>query len=405
MLKSMRLTTALLLFGLLAPSLSGKRAQPIRASRVDLGDEVFESLLLSGFGKSQGGWRWTGRNFAVSLVRPAGRDTVYLVLDFGFPIELAQVTQAVLISAKVNGVSIGAPQRFSKTGRYQFVAAVPESALKVQPAKVEFELDKTFPSPEGEHGLTALSIGLMHSEGSPLDREAEAARAREGFEYLLAKRAMSIPADKQSDMVKLFHDVPVWSHMYFHNVPIEKNPLDLWMVQQIIYELQPDLIVETGTWRGGSALYWAHTLNGMGLERSRVVTVDIQVAHQTAATHPLWKKYVTAITGSSTDPDVVARIALMAKGKKTLIALDSDHRMAHGLKELSLYSPMVSRGSYLIVEDTHMDGVPTAPSFGPGPMAAVRKFLEEGGDKLFEQDVTREAYIMTFNPGGWLRRK
>ncbi len=396
------------LFLLLSLSAGLAPAQPrdtVHASKIDLGDAVFEPLLLNGFSKSQGGWRWTARKFAVSLWRPAGRDTVYLSLDFGFPSELAQVASTVTITARVNGVIIGAPQRFSKVGRYQFVAAVPEAALKTQPARVEFELDKGFASPEGERAPTALSVSLLHSEGAPFNREAEAARAREGFEYLLAKRAMTIPADKQAEMVKLFHQVPIWDHMFFQNIQIEKNPLDLWMVQQIIYELQPDLIVETGTWRGGSALYWAHTLNGMGLERSRVITVDIQNLHQLAASNPLWKRYVTDFIGSSTDPDIVARIAQLAKGKKVLVALDSDHSMAHVLKELALYSPMVSKGSYLIVEDTHMDGVPTAPAFGPGPMAAVRKFLEDGGDKLFEQDVTREAYIMTFNPGGWLRRK
>jgi len=67
---------------------------------------------------------------------------------------------------------------------------------------------------------------------------------------------------------------------------------------------------------------------------------------------------------------------------------------------------MVSRGSYLIVEDTHIDGIPTQPGAGPGPMAAVLRFLEKGSaGKAFEQDFSREACIMTFNPGGWLRRK
>jgi cephalosporin hydroxylase len=79
--------------------------------------------------------------------------------------------------------------------------------------------------------------------------------------------------------------------------------------------------------------------------------------------------------------------------------------MGHVINELHAYAPMVSRGSYLVVEDTHMDGVPTAPDFGPGPMAAVRRFLEEDAGKAFTQDLTREAYIMTFNPGGWLLRK
>jgi cephalosporin hydroxylase len=376
----------------------------LHTSKIDLGDEVYERLLLGGFSKSQGGWRWTAKAFAVSLSRPAGREAVYLVLDFGFPSELAQVTQTVAVSAKVNGVSMGT-QRFTKAGRYQYVTVVPESALKTQPAKVEFELDRTFPSAEGERGLTALMIAFQHTNIAAFDRQAESVRAREGFEYLLAKRAMTIPADKQTDMAKLFHQVPVWGHMFFQNVQIEKNPLDLWMMQQIIYEVQPDFVIETGTWKGGSALYFAHTLNGMGLERSRVITVDIQDTHQVASSHPLWKKYVTPFLGSSTDPEIAGRIAQLVKGKKTVIALDSDHSMEHVLKEMNLYAPMVSAGSYLVVEDTHIDGVPTDASFGPGPMAALRKYLESGGGKLFEQDVAREAYIITFNPGGWLRRK
>jgi cephalosporin hydroxylase len=400
-----RSLTPLALCLLAIPGLAQQSAPALHASHIDLGDAVYESLLLHGFSKSQGGWRWTSRTFGVSLNRPGGREAVYLVLDFGLPMELAQANPVISVTAQVNGTSLPA-QKFVKSGRYQYVAMVPESALRIEPARVEFELDRAFRAPDGsERGFTALSVALQHTNSAAFDRQAEAARAREGFEYLLAKRAMLIPNDKQTEMVKLFHQVPVWGHMFFQNVQIEKNPLDLWMMQQIIYEVQPDFIIETGTWKGGSALYFAHTLNGMGLERSKVITVDIQDVHQIASAHPLWKKYVTAFTGSSTDPDIVGKIAQLAKGKKTLITLDSDHSMAHVLKEMNLYAPLVSSGSYLVVEDTYIDGVPTDPEFGPGPMAAVRRFLEEGGDKILEQDVTREAYIMTFNPGGWLRRK
>jgi cephalosporin hydroxylase len=77
--------------------------------------------------------------------------------------------------------------------------------------------------------------------------------------------------------------------------------------------------------------------------------------------------------------------------------------MRHVLNELRAYAPMVSAGSYIAVEDTHLDGVPTHPEQGPGPMAAVRQFLSENHD--FEQDFTREAMVMTSYPGGWLRRK
>jgi len=193
--------------------------------------------------------------------------------------------------------------------------------------------------------------------------------------------------------------------MWFENVPIEKNPLDLWMMQQIIYETRPDFIIETGTFRGGSALYWAYTLNGMGLANSRVITIDIQDLTANAASSPLWKKYVTFYKGSSTAPDIVAEIAKKTKGHSVLVTLDSDHRAEHVLNELHAYSPMVTPGSYLIVEDTHMDGVPTDPSFGPGPMNATLRFLKEDAGKDFEQDLSREAFIMTFNPGGWLKRK
>jgi cephalosporin hydroxylase len=206
--------------------------------------------------------------------------------------------------------------------------------------------------------------------------------------------------------MKLFHDLPVWRNMWFHNVQIEKNPLDLWMMQQIMYEQQPDFIVETGTFKGGSALYWAHTLEGLGLTNSKVLTVDItDYVKGLADQHPLWKKYVTFYLGSSTDNAIVSKIAERVKGKKVIVTLDSDHSMNHVLEEMKMYAPMVNHGSYLVVEDTHMDGVPTQPNFGPGPMAAVRKFLADGGSKDFEQDLTREAYVMTFQPGGWLKRK
>ena len=93
------------------------------------------------------------------------------------------------------------------------------------------------------------------------------------------------------------------------------------------------------------------------------------------------------------------------KGKTVLVVLDSDHTMKHVREELRLYSGLVSAGSYIVVEDTHYDSVPTHPERGPGPMSAVNAFLREGGSELFEQDITREAMVMTFNPGGWLMRK
>ena len=79
--------------------------------------------------------------------------------------------------------------------------------------------------------------------------------------------------------------------------------------------------------------------------------------------------------------------------------------MNHVLNELRLYLPLVSPGSYIVVEDTHFDAIPTFPEQGAGPTAAVNVFLQEDLGKRFEQHLAREALVMTFNPGGWLRKK
>ena len=388
-----------------------KTAAPANAalasSEIAIGDAAYQPLLLRGFYESTGGWRWTARTFALSMTPPPGDQPTALTFDFTLPVEVTSTIPAVTLTARVNGTEVG-HRRYDKEGRHQFSANVPAALLPAgKPAEVEFELDRAArdEARNRDLGVIAVSAALSHGLDARFDREAETERARQGYQYLLARRNLIVPPEKQHEMMKLFHEVPVWQHMFFQNVQIEKNPLDLWMMQQIIYEQRPDLIVETGTWRGGSALYWADTLNGMGLENSRVATVDIQDLTRTAAANPLWKKYVSFFLGSSTDAAIVSRIGELARGKKVLVTLDSDHTMGHVINELHAYAPMVSRGSYLVVEDTHMDGVPTAPDFGPGPMAAVRRFLEEDAGKAFTQDLTREAYIMTFNPGGWLLRK
>jgi cephalosporin hydroxylase len=306
----------------------------------------------------------------------------------------------------VNGVEVGR-QTYNKDGRRIFARRVPDAALKRRPAEVEFELDKDArdTNKNREIGMIALNVALMELEGTTAYKEVKSRFARDGYAKIVQQRNLRIPAANEQELMKLFHQLPVWENLWFHNVRVIKNPLDLWMMQQIIYEVQPDFIVETGTWRGGSALYWANVLEGMGLEKSRVVTVDIQDSTQQASRDWLWKKYVDFYLGSSTDPEIVSAIARRVEGRKTIVTLDSDHAMQHVLRELRMYSPMISRGSYLVVEDTHLDGVPTHPEDGPGPLAATLEFLEEGGNREFEPDFSREKMVMTFNPGGWLRRK
>jgi len=187
-----------------------------------------------------------------------------------------------------------------------------------------------------------------------------------------------------------------WKDTRFLGVPTWKCPLDLWVYQELLQELAPDLIVETGTAHGGSALYLATLCEAMG--HGEVVSVDI-------GEWPDRPKHdrITYLTASSTDPAAVEQVAERARGAGTvLVVLDSDHSRAHVLEELRRYAPLVTPGSYLVVEDTNVNGHPVYRGFGPGPMEAVEVFLQE--TDAFEVDRGREKLLLTFNPRGWLRK-
>jgi cephalosporin hydroxylase len=187
-----------------------------------------------------------------------------------------------------------------------------------------------------------------------------------------------------------------WKDTRFLGVPTWKCPLDLWVYQELLNELSPDLIVETGTAHGGSALYLATLCEAGG--RGEVVSVDIG-EWPNRPSHPR----LTYLTASSTDPAAVRRIAERARGVETvLVVLDSDHRRDHVLAELRAYAPLVTPGSYLVVEDTNVNGHPVFVEFGPGPMEAVEDFLKEHDE--FAVDLTREKFFLTFSPRGWLRK-
>ena len=221
---------------------------------------------------------------------------------------------------------------------------------------------------------------------------------------LLDRQDRILPVEEQKRVMNMWHSLQAWDNTTFLGIPVRKNPMDLWTMQNIIAEVRPDYIVEAGTSRGGSALYWAATLDLLGLEDSRVITIDIEDNTAAASESGLWQRYVEFVHSSSTDQETVKSIAERVEGKTVMVMLDSDHSADHVLQELHMYGPLVSPGSYLIVEDTHLDGVPVAPQFGPGPMTALIEYLETDGAGLYEQDLTRDSYVLTQNPGGWLRR-
>ena len=187
-----------------------------------------------------------------------------------------------------------------------------------------------------------------------------------------------------------------WKNTRFFGVPTWKCPLDLWIYQELICELASDLIVETGTAYGGSALYLATICEARG--HGEVVSIDVGEWPDRPRHDRL--SYLTA---SSTDPAAVEQVAERARAAASvMVVLDSDHSYEHVLQELRSYAPLVTKGSYLVVEDTNVNGHPVAENFGPGPMEAVDQFLKETDD--FEVDRAREKFLLTFNPRGWLRK-
>lgn len=176
-----------------------------------------------------------------------------------------------------------------------------------------------------------------------------------------------------------------------------KCPFDLWMYQELIYRLKPDLIIETGTFEGASAYYYASLFDLIG--QGEILTIDVDILPNRPE-HPR----INYLTGSSTADEVLGQVAARAAAKPTvMVILDSDHTEPHVRRELDLYSPFVTPESYLVVEDTNVNGHPVFPSFGPGPMEAVQDFLSTTDD--FEADPDMERHLVSFNPSGWLRRR
>ena len=205
-------------------------------------------------------------------------------------------------------------------------------------------------------------------------------------------------SDPVQDFHRLYYDSreTTWANTRWLGVPAQKCPFDLWVYQEILHEVRPDLIVETGTAEGGSALFLASVCDL--LRNGRVVTIDVW----DKADRPRHER-ISYINGSSTDPAIVERVKkLVRRDDRVLVVLDSDHSKAHVLAELRAYAGLVAVGSYVIVEDTNVNGHPVLPDFGPGPREAVEDFLH--GQSEFVVDRSREKLLMTFNPMGYLKR-
>ncbi|TSC91532.1 MAG: cephalosporin hydroxylase [Parcubacteria group bacterium Licking1014_17] len=210
-----------------------------------------------------------------------------------------------------------------------------------------------------------------------------------------------ISSGNKEEIVNQFHELyysaatlgKTYKDTHFLGIPVRKCPLDLWIYQELIYKLKPDLIIECGTFRGGGALFFASICDI--IHHGEVITIDIEDIHRPA--HPRIKYFL----GSSVSLEMFDKVRNSVKNaQKVMVVLDSDHSKEHVLKELRLYSDIVTLGQYLIVEDTNVNGHPVFPDHGPGPMEALDEFLKE--NKNFIISDVGNKFFLTFNPRGYL---
>ena len=198
-------------------------------------------------------------------------------------------------------------------------------------------------------------------------------------------------------------------HFKWLGRPIIQYPHDIIAIQEIIWKTKPDLIIETGIAHGGSIIFSASMLELLG--KGEVLGIDIDIKkqnHKAIKKHPLSKR-IQMIEGSSISKKVVKKVYELAKGKKRIIVmLDSNHTHKHVLKELELYSPLLTKGSYLIVFDTIIEEMPkkffSNRPWGKGnnPKSAVQEFLKKNSRFRIDKKIENKLLI-SVAPGGYLK--
>lgn len=193
--------------------------------------------------------------------------------------------------------------------------------------------------------------------------------------------------------------------------PIIQYPQDIMAMQELIWQVKPDLIIETGIAHGGSLIFYASMLELLGGD-GELIGIDLDIREHNRIEiekHPMYKR-IEMLEGSSTDPEIIDSVKELAKGKKSvMVVLDSNHTHEHVLEELRLYSPFVTVGSYCVVFDTIVEDLPddffSDRPWGKGnnPKTAVHEFLKEN-DSFEIDDNVENKLLITVAPDGYLKR-
>jgi cephalosporin hydroxylase len=197
--------------------------------------------------------------------------------------------------------------------------------------------------------------------------------------------------------------------------PIIQYPQDMIAMQEIIWNMKPDLIIETGIAHGGSLIYYASLLEMIsisGFGDGKVLGIDIDIRdhnRKEIESHPMYKN-IDMIQGSSISKEIIDQVKIRAEGKKRiLVVLDSNHTHEHALEELIAYAPLVSKDSYCVVFDTLIEDMPADSypdrSWGPGnnPKTAVWEYLKTHPEFEIDKSIQNKLLI-TVAPDGYLKR-
>jgi cephalosporin hydroxylase len=194
--------------------------------------------------------------------------------------------------------------------------------------------------------------------------------------------------------------------------PIIQYPQDMIAMQELIWEIKPDLIIETGIAHGGSLIYYASLLELIG--KGEILGIDIDIREHNKIEiekHPMSKR-IKMIQGSSIAPEIVDQVRVHAKGKQSiLVVLDSNHTHEHVLEELKAYAPFVTKDSYAVVFDTiveylpddYMPGHKRPWSVGDNPLTAVVEYLKSNDDFVIDKSINNKLLI-SVAPNGYLKR-
>ena len=230
-----------------------------------------------------------------------------------------------------------------------------------------------------------------------------------------------LPEYVNRDLLRLMNRIAANEHWYRQSwlgVPIWQMPDDLMRLQQIVVEVQPTWIVETGTKFGGSAIFFASLLKLIGRQEGGVVTIDVteyREASETLQTHPHADLVRRAIIGDAASQEVADQVRQVMGGAlgTTLVFLDDNHNAAHVHAEMTLYAPLVTPGSYMIVADTVFEDLAGTPVGAPtekyrdvatsNPRAALRRFLAERDDFVRDERFSGKG-MGNFNDG-FLRKR